>query len=74
MIKCHLSRILGERKQKIAEVSRETGINRNTLHRLYNETATRVELDVIEQLCRYLEIEVGELFELEEPGSEKHSI
>jgi putative transcriptional regulator len=73
MIKCHLSRILGERKQKIAEVSRDTGINRNTLHRLYNETATRVELDVIEQLCRYLEIQVGELFELEEPGSEKHS-
>ncbi|MCC4266140.1 MULTISPECIES: helix-turn-helix domain-containing protein [Oceanimonas] len=69
MIKCHLSRILGERKQKIAEVSRETGINRNTLHRLYNETATRVELDVIEQLCRYLEIEVGELFELEKPSS-----
>lgn len=64
MIKCHLSRILGERKQKIAEVARETGINRNTLHRLYNETATRVELEVIEQLCRYLEIEVGELFEL----------
>lgn len=72
MIKCHLSRILGERKQKIAEVSRETGINRNTLHRLYNETATRIELDVIEQLCRYLEIEVGELFELQEPSSEKH--
>jgi putative transcriptional regulator len=65
MIKCHLSRILGERKQKIAEVSRETGINRNTLHRLYNETATRIELDVIETLCRYLEITVGELFEIE---------
>ncbi|MGP7733256.1 helix-turn-helix domain-containing protein [Oceanimonas smirnovii] len=70
MIKCHLSRILGERKQKIAEVSRETGINRNTLHRLYNETATRVELDVIEQLCRYLEIEVGELFEIKEADKE----
>lgn len=65
MIKCHLSRILGERKQKIAEVSRETGINRNTLHRLYNETATRIELDVIETLCRYLEVTVGELFEIE---------
>lgn len=64
MIKCHLSKILGVRKQKIAEVARETGINRNTLHRLYNETATRVELEVIEQLCRYLDIQVGELFEL----------
>ncbi|MCL1091924.1 helix-turn-helix transcriptional regulator [Shewanella profunda] len=65
MVKCHLSRILGERKQKIAEVSRDTGINRNTLHRLYNETATRVELDVIEVLCKYLDIQVGDLFELD---------
>ena len=35
MIKCHLSRILGERKLKVAEVARDTGINqRHTLHRL----------------------------------------
>ena len=61
MIKCHLSRILGERKLKVAEVARETGINRNTIHRLYNETATRIELDVIEQLCRHLDINVGDL-------------
>ncbi|ABN61810.1 helix-turn-helix transcriptional regulator [Shewanella sp. SP1S1-7] len=69
MVKCHLSRILGERKQKIAEVSRDTGINRNTLHRLYNETATRVELDVIEVLCKYLDIQVGDLFELDKPNN-----
>ncbi len=64
MVKCHLSRILGERKLKVAEVARDTGINRNTLHRLYNETATRVDLEVIEQICRYLQIEVGDLFEV----------
>lgn len=64
MIKCHLSRILGERKLKVAEIARDTEINRNTLHRLYNETATRVDLEVIEKLCRHLDIEVGELFEL----------
>ena len=64
MIKCHLSRILGERKLKVAEVDRDTEINRNTLHRLYNETATRVDLEIIEKLCRHLDIQVGELFEL----------
>ncbi len=64
MVKCHLSRILGERKLKVAEVARDTGINRNTLHRLYNETATRVDLEVIEQVCRHLQIEVGDLFEV----------
>ncbi len=50
--------------QKVAEIARDTEINRNTLHRLYNETATRVDLEVIEKLCRHLDIEVGELFEL----------
>ncbi|WP_237359998.1 helix-turn-helix domain-containing protein [Vibrio marisflavi] len=40
------------------------GINRGTITRLYNETATRVETDVIETLCRYLDIEVGDLFEV----------
>ncbi|MBW8190289.1 helix-turn-helix transcriptional regulator [Neiella marina] len=64
MLRCHLSRILGERKLKITELSRATGINQNTLYRLYNETATRVDLGVIYTLCRYLDVEVGELFKL----------
>lgn len=64
MVKCNLSRIMGEKKLKVAELSRETGINKNTLHRLYKETATRVNLEVIDTLCRYLEIDIGELFEL----------
>ena len=70
MIKCYLSRILGDKKLKVAEVARDTGINKNTLHRLYNETATRIDLEVVEQLCRYLDIEIGELFEIE--GGEQH--
>ena len=63
MIKCNLSRILGEKKLKISDVSRDTGINRGTLTRLYQETAERVELDVMDQLCKYLKCEVGVLFE-----------
>ncbi|WP_285165188.1 helix-turn-helix domain-containing protein [Shewanella goraebulensis] len=50
----------------LAGVARETGINKNTLHRLYNETATRVELDMIETLCRYLNVDVGELLEIQD--------
>jgi putative transcriptional regulator len=63
MIRCHFSRILGERKLKISEVSRATGINRTTLTRLYKETIDRVELDVIEILCAYFGIGVGDLLE-----------
>lgn len=63
MIKCHLSRVLGERRLKISEVSRETGINRGTLTRLYHETAERLELDVLDGLCRYLDCSLNELLE-----------
>lgn len=64
MIKCHLSKIMGEKKLKISDVAMSTDINRGTITRLYKETATRVELDVIEKLCRYLEIEIHDLFEI----------
>ena len=63
MIKCHLSRILGERKLKISDVSRETGINRGTLARMYHETLVRVDLETVNTLCGYLSISVGELLE-----------
>lgn len=63
MIKCHLSRLMGEKKVKITDVSRETGINRGTLTRLYQETAERVDLDVIDKLCSYFRCEVSDLLE-----------
>lgn len=65
MIKCHLSRLLGERKLKIADVARETGLHRNTVTLLYDERATRVDLDAVERICSYLDVGVGELFEFQ---------
>ncbi|WP_236688367.1 helix-turn-helix domain-containing protein [Photobacterium kishitanii] len=38
---------MGEKRLKISDTSRDTGINRGTLTRLYNETATRVDLEVL---------------------------
>lgn len=64
MLKCHLSTLMGERRLKIADVARDTEINRGTITRMYHEEATRVDLEVIEKLCRYLEIDVGELYEV----------
>lgn len=63
MIKCHLSRLMGERKIRIADVARETGLHRNMLTLLYRETAVRVELDAMDGLCRFFRVPVGELFE-----------
>ena len=63
MIKCHLSRMMGEHKMKIADVARETGLHRSTITLLYNETATRVDLEAIDQLCQLFQCNVADLFE-----------
>ncbi|MBF4449109.1 XRE family transcriptional regulator, partial [Vibrio anguillarum] len=42
MIKCNLARMMGERKLKISDVIRETGLSRNTVTLLYKETAQKV--------------------------------
>lgn len=64
MIRCHLSSLMGRDKLNIAEVSRLTGLNRSTVTALYRESATRVELPTIEQLCTLFKCSVGELLEL----------
>lgn len=65
MVRCHLARLMGERKMKIVDVARETGLNRNTVTLLYKETAQRIDLDAIEKLCRLFECEVGDLLEVQ---------
>lgn len=69
MIRCHLARLMGERKMKIVDVARETGLNRNTVTLLYKETAQRIDLEALEKLCRLFQCEVGDLLEYvpEEP-------
>lgn len=63
MIRCHLSRLMGERKLKIADVARSTGLHRNTITLLYQETAERVDLETMDKLCVLFECGVGDLFE-----------
>jgi len=63
MIKCHLSRLMGEKKLKAIDVARATGLHRNTVGALYFERASRVDLDAIDALCHYFECTVSDLFE-----------
>ena len=63
MIKCHLSKLMGERKLKVAEVARATGLYRGTISLLYDETASKVDLETIDRLCAFLGVTVGELLE-----------
>ena len=69
MIRCHLSRLMGERKLKVIDVARQTGLHRNTITLLYEETAARVDLEAIEKLCALFGVTVGELFEYVPEGT-----
>ena len=63
MIRCHLSRLMGERKLKIVDVARATELHRNTITLLYREEAARIELDAVNRLCRFFDCELSDLFE-----------
>ena len=64
-MRVYLARMLGEHKKKISDVSRDTGINRGTLTRMYYETIERVDLDVLDSLCDYFNCSVEDLLEAE---------
>ena len=69
-MRVYLARLLGEHKKKISDVSRDTGINRGTLTRMYYETIERVELDVLDALCIYFQCPIDALLEPKEPKQE----
>jgi putative transcriptional regulator len=54
---------MGREKMKIADVSRLAGLNRSTVTALYQETAKRIELDAVDQLCRLFKCEASDLLE-----------
>lgn len=71
MIRCHLSRLMGERKMKIVDVARATGLHRNTITLLYNETATRVDLDAVDALCKLFDCDLSSLLEYVPENSQR---
>ena len=65
MIVCNLPVLLAERRMKVADVARETGMSKTTVHKLYNGQSTRIDFETIEKLCLLLNVEVGELLKLQ---------
>lgn len=72
MIRCHLARMMGEHKMRIADVARETGLSRVTVTLLYKETAQKVDLEALDKLCRLFDCQLSDLLErvpVNEPGN-----
>ena len=63
MIQVHLSKLLGERRMKIAELSRQTGVSQHALLKLYHEKLDGVRFDTLEKICKVLSCQVSDLLE-----------
>ena len=59
----HLPTLLAERRLKVADAVRATGVSKTTLHKIYNDQSSRIDFDTIDKLCEYLGVGVGDLFE-----------
>ena len=54
---------MGERKEKLSDLIRSTGLARNTLTGLYRESTSRIDLDTLNAICQHYGCEVSELLE-----------
>lgn len=63
MLKNNLSKILGEKRIKMSELQRMTGLSKRTVFRLYHNQTSNISFDTADRICNALEITIGELFE-----------
>lgn len=63
-VRCNLAVVLAKQRKTITEVSKNTGLSRTTLTSLCRDKNKAITFEVIGKLCKELEIQPGELFEL----------
>ena len=61
MITCNLPVLLAERRMKVSDLVRATGMSKTTLHKLYNGQSTRIDFETLDKICDLLEVEVGDI-------------
>lgn len=62
MVKFALDRVMFEKnRMKIPELQEKSGVNKNTLYAIYNNTSTRVDLSVLNRICNALGCQPGDL-------------
>ena len=63
MLKNNLSKLMGEKRYSIVEVSRKTGLTTSTISNLYNDKVKRLDFDTLEKLCKLLNCNTQDILE-----------
>jgi putative transcriptional regulator len=64
MVRSHLIDLMNGRHLTVAGLARLAGVNRSAVTALAHDRATRVELPVLERICRVLGCKLGDLLEI----------
>lgn len=63
MLKNNLSKLMGEKRIKLSELQKLTGLSINTIRRLYYDTTNTISFNTVEKLCNALECNTQDLLE-----------
>jgi putative transcriptional regulator len=71
-VKFRLHILMGEHKiRSISQLSKETGLSRPTLTRIYENETFRVEFETVEKLCDFFDCDVSDLMYLDKTDNSK---
>lgn len=62
-IHCRLSILMGEKRYRIQDIHKKTGLARTTISNLYHDKMERVDYETLNKLCELFECSVGDLLE-----------
>jgi putative transcriptional regulator len=65
MIALNLHKIMGEKRLKLADLERLTGVHYSVLSKYYNDKIQRFDRDVLNKICNALKCNVNDLLEFE---------
>lgn len=55
---------MAQRFIKLSKLSRDTGISRSTLSKIYYSKSEMISFDVLDKLCKYFDCEISDILEL----------
>lgn len=63
MIKSNLAVLMAKNEINITELHKATGISRNTISAIYNNTAKGIQYDTLDKLCTYFNADSNDILE-----------
>jgi len=64
MITTKIPEFLGRKRMSQAKLAQITGLNPNTINKIYNDKWKAVRKDTLEKICSALNVDISELFEM----------